>query len=234
MPTLSFTSFIELHHSLHAGVPVWPGDPPIQISDHARLEREGYFLRRLNLGEHSGTHLNAPAHFLPQGLAVDQLPPERLVLPAVVIDVHAACAVNADFALPLEEVHAWEREHGRVPSGSLVILFTGWEDRWDAPIRYWNGDSEGRLHFPGFSLESARYLIEECGAAGLASDGPGLEPGLDEAFSVNRYLLERNALALENLCRVDRLPASGATLVIGLLRIEGGSGAPVTILAFLP
>lgn len=234
MPTIRFTSFIELHHPLHAGVPVWPGDPPVQFSEHARLEREGYFLRRLSLGEHSGTHLNAPAHFLPQGLAVDQIPPERLVLPAAVMDVRAACAVDADFSLPLEAVYAWEREYGRVPSGCLVILFTGWQERWDAPARYWNVDPEGRLRFPGFSLASARFLIEERGAAGLASDGPGLEPGLDEGFSVNRYLLGRNALALENLCRVDRLPAVGATLAIGLLRVEGGSGAPVSILAFLP
>lgn len=234
MPTIRFTSFVELHHPLQPGVPVWPGDPPVQFVDHAQLEREGYFLRRLSLGEHSGTHLNAPVHFLPQGLAVDQIPPERLVLPAVVMDVRAACAVNADFALPLEAVHAWEGEHGRVPSGCLIILFTGWQERWDVPVRYWNVDQEGRLHFPGFSLASARFLIEERGAAGLASDGPGLEPGLDEAFSVNRYLLGCNALALENLCHINYLPALGATLVIGLLRVAGGSGAPVSILAFLP
>lgn len=234
MPAIRFTSWVELHHPLHGRVPVWPGDPPVQFSEHARHERDGYFLRRLSLGEHSGTHLNAPVHFFPQGLTVDQIPPEKLVLPAVVMDVRTRCAIHADHALTVEEVLAWEEEHGRIPPGCLVILFTGWQERWDTPVRYWNADPEGRLHFPGFSLASARFLIEERGAVGLASDGPGLEPGLDEAFSVNRYVLGRNALALENLCHVDRLPALGATLVIGLWRVEGGSGAPVSILAFLP
>lgn len=234
MTSLSFSHLVELHHPLHPAIPVWPGDPPVQFDEQATVAEQGFALRRIILGEHSGTHLNAPAHFFPGGATVEQIPPRRLVLPAAVIDARPGCSANADHALDVAELDAWEAVHGRIPPGSLVILFSGWQDRWQDPRRFFNQDAGGRCHFPGFSLEAARFLIEARAAAGLGSDAHGVEPGLDEGYSVNRYALARSALVLENLCNLHLLPPLGATVAIGLPRLQGGSGAPVAVLAFVP
>ena len=131
-------------------------------------------------------------------------------------------------------MEAWEASHGTVPRGCLVILFTGWQERWDDPQAFLNRGADGRLHFPGFGLDAARLLLDERGAAGLGSDAHSVESGLDAAFSVNHFALARGALVLENLANLEHLPAVGATLVIGLLRVEGASGAPAAVLAFIP
>jgi len=131
-------------------------------------------------------------------------------------------------------VEAWEAVNGKIQPGSLVIVFTGWQERWDDPAAFINRGADGRLHFPGFGLDAARLLLDERGAAGLGSDAHSVEIGLDAAFSVNQYALAREALVLENLTNLEHLPAQGATLAIGLLRLAGASGAPAAVIAFVP
>jgi len=234
MPEIRYTRVVELSHPIRPDMPRWPGDPPTRFTTLARLASDGYFLRRLSMGEHSGTHLNAPAHFLADGSGADAIPAERLVLPAALLDARAQCRLDPDYAFSPRDLLDWEAAHGPLPPGCLAILFTGWQERWDDPRAFLNPDAQGRLHFPGFSLEAARLLLEERGAAGLGSDAHGVEPGLDETFSVNRYALARGALVLENLARLDQLPPVGATLIIGRLPLAGGSGAPAAVLALLP
>lgn len=234
MPAIHYTRVVELHHPFHPGMPLWPGDPPVQVETLARIDPDGYALNRLSLGEHSGTHLNAPAHFLPGAETVDAIAAERLVLPAVVLDARAVCEGEADYALSVADVLAWEQRHGPIPRGCLAILFSGWQERWDDPARYLNLDANGLPHFPGFSLAAAQLLLAERGALGLGSDTHSIEPGSDAAFTVNRDALRRGVLVLENLCNLDVLPPRGATLAVGLLRVRGGSGAPAAVLAFVP
>jgi kynurenine formamidase len=234
MPQINYSRIIELSHTLHRGIPLWPGDPPVEIRPEASIETDSYALRSFSMGEHSGTHLNAPAHFYPRGRTVDGIAPESLVLPAVVIDVRLQAALDEDFALNAAGLEAWEADNGRVPRGCLVILFTGWQERWDVPAAFINRGADGRLHFPGFGLDAARLLLDERGAAGLGSDAHSVEIGLDAAFSVNQYALARGALVLENLTNLEHIPTVGAILAIGLLRLEGASGAPAAVLAFVP
>lgn len=233
MKTISYTTVLDLSHPLDAAAPRWPGDPPVQIEPAASLDRDGYRLSRVSLGEHTGTHLNAPAHFIDGGATLDAISPERLVLPAARLDFSAACAANPDAVFGLAELAAWEAQHGPFPAGALALLHTGWQSRWPDAQRFFNPDEAGRLHFPGFGLDVARRLLEERGAAGLGSDAHGVEPGLDETFAVNRLALSRGALVLENLCNLDQLPVTGATLLIGALPLRGGSGAPARVLALV-
>ena len=225
---------IHLSHKAHPGIPLWPGDPPIRFADVASLEKNGFFLRKFSMGEHSATHANAPAAFHPGGASIDQFPADTLAAPAVVIDVRAQTAANPDYALTPEDVAAWEREHGRLPEGSAALLYTGWQDRWADPPRYFGRDHSGRPHFPGFGLEAARFLLLERGAAGLGIDTHGLEPGAADGFPVNSLALEKPRLALENLTNLHLLPPAGAFIVAGILRLAGGSGSPASVLAFLP
>ncbi|HLF03844.1 MAG TPA: cyclase family protein [Dehalococcoidia bacterium] len=225
---------VDLSQPLHPGIPRWPGDPPPEFLDVAQIQRDGYYLRRFSLGEHSGTHLNAPASFHPGGLSVDAYPASSLVAPAVVLDVRTAAAANPDYALSPAHVLAWEEGHGAIPPGSLVLLYTGWQAKWDRPQEFLGLDDKGVPHFPGFSLAAARFLLAERVVAGLGIDTHGVDGGADSTFAVNRLVLEQPRLVLENLASLDQLPPTGAVLVIGRLRLQGGSGSPASVLALVP
>ena len=242
--TLSYATVVDLSHVLRPGIPLWPGDPAVLFEDVADLEKDGFTLRRFSMGEHSATHMNAPAAFHPGGATIDSYEPEGLVSTAIVIDVRALASTNADYALTRRDVEEWERVYGAVTAGSVVLLRTGWQEKWfrywpsfpnlGEPDRYFGSDGSGIPHFPGFGLDAALYLISDRRAAGLGIDTHGLEPGAANGYPVNSLVLERPRLALENLTNLDRVPPTGATIVVGILRLEGGSGSPVSVLAFLP
>ena len=190
------------------------------------------------MSEHGGTHLTAPASFFANGLTVDEFSSHELVRPAVVIDVQAQCRRDPDYALTVDDLAAWESLHGPVPSGAIALLHTGWAERWHDPRAYLgtNPDEipDDRLHFPGFGLEAAELLVNARGAAGLGTDTAGVEPGTHSDFSVSRLALSKQLLVLENLANLDSLPPTGAVVVIGLLRLDGGSGSPAAVTALLP
>ncbi len=231
---ISRARVVDLSQPLHPGMPRWPGDPPPEFAPVASIESDGYYLRRFTLGEHSGTHLNAPRSFCSGGVTVDEYAGGSLVAPAVVLDVREAAAANPDYSLGAAQVAAWERQHGPIPAGCLVLLYTGWQEKWATPDRYLALDVQGAPHFPGFSLAAARFLVEERRVAGLGIDTHGVDGGLDSTFAVNRLVLARPRLVLENLTNLDRLPPVGAVLFVGRLRLRGGSGSPASVLALAP
>jgi len=134
----------------------------------------------------------------------------------------------------MNDVLDWESDHGPVPAGCLALLCTGRQSRWDNPLDYLGGASAGELHFPGFGLEAAEMMIKGRGIAALGTDTASVEPGVDTDFSVSRSALENRLIVLENLTNLDVLPPTGALLVVGLLRLEGGSGGPASVTALVP
>ena len=227
-------SMVDLSHPISPSMPVWPGDPPPQFQSWAELDRDGYYLRRLSMSEHGGTHLTAPASFYDDGLTVDRIPSEDLVKPSVMIDVRQQCQADRDYTLSVHDLLAWEEVHGRTPAGTIALLYTGWADRWNDPSSYLGAAPGGRLHFPGFGADAASLLIEDRSVAGLGTDTPGLEPGIDCGFTVSRLVLSHSRIVLENLTNLQYLPPTGAVLVIGLLKLEGGSGSPAAVTALVP
>ena len=225
---------VDLSHSLHSGIPLWPGDPDPTLEIVADLDRDGFFLRRFALGEHSGTHVNSPRSFHAQGIGIDEYPASSFVAPAVVIDVRDAVQSNPDYLLRVDTLLEWEREHGPAPAGSLVLLRTGWEEKWEDAAEYLGDSGDGTLHFPGFGVHALGVLLTQRGVGGIGIDTHGVDGGKDTTFSINRRVLERPRIVLENLCNLDKVPPVGATLVIGVLRLKGGSGSPASVLAFLP
>lgn len=224
---------VHLSHVLAPGMPEWPGDPPLRFETVATLAAEGYALRRLSVGEHGGTHANAPASFHADGVAIDTYPAAALVVPAVVIDVAAAAARDADHRLSVAELSAWEAAHGAVPAGAAVLVHSGWAARWGDPARFLNPGADGRMHFPGVSPAAAEWLLGERGVAGLGIDTHGIDGGDATAFAVNARVLERPRLLLECLANLDQLPPAGATIVVGILRLRGGTGSPAAVLALI-
>ena len=231
---LGLSDTVDLSHPVSRRMGRWPGDPPTEFEPWSDIAGTGYFLRRFSMSEHGGTHLTAPASYYANGRSVDQYSPADLVRPAVVIDVRDQCSANSDYALNPNALAAWESRHGMVPTGSLVLLLTGWSGYWSDPSIYLGNESDGELHFPGFGPEAADMLVYGRDVAGLGTDSAGLEPGSDTGLSVSRLVLAQPRIALENLTNLDRLPPTGAVLVIGILKLEGGSGSPAAVTAFLP
>ena len=232
--SIFYSRVLSLSREIHIEAPAWPGDSQVEFQTVSTLATQGYFSRRFAMGEHSGTHLNAPNSFHASGESVDQYRGDSLVVPAVVIDVPEKVKANPDYALTVDELIQWEARNGFVAAGSVVLLQTGWQDRWNSAEQYLGAGTDGRLHFPGFGAEAVRILLDDRGAAGIGIDTPGVEPGIDADFTVNRVALEQRRIVLENLWNLDQLPATGTTLVIGILLLRGGTGSPASVLAFLP
>jgi kynurenine formamidase len=166
------------------------------------------------------------------GQAVTDLPLQTLISPAVVIDASVDINGNGDAVLELATVKAWEEKHGVIPAGCVVLLRTGWEDLYDQPQRY--GAGPDGLHFPGFGVEAARYLVER-GVVGIGIDTLGIDAGADLDFPVHRHVtLPKQVWHIENLTNLKSLPTTGALVFIGVLPLVDGSGSPARILALVP
>lgn len=224
---------VDLTQPLEPGIPYFPGGAPFTVTELARIE-DGYYSRAFTMGEHTGTHVDAPGHFVAGRPLLDALDAHDLIAPLVVIDVRERVAANPDYALDRETLDAWEREHGPVPDGAVVALLTGWDARWTDPERYRNADEGGTLHFPGFGVEASTFLVETRGVRAVAVDTLSTDPGIGTSFAQHKSFLAHGAYQIENLRNLDALPPTGATIVVGVLPIRAGSGAPARVIAIIP
>lgn len=187
--------------------------------------------------EHGGTHLDAPIHFAEGKRTADQIPLEQLVAPAVVLDITASTASNADYRLTADDVRAWESRHGRIAPGTIVLLRTGWGARWPDRKAYFGDDtpnSTDNLHFPSYGEDAARLLVGERNAAALGVDTASIDYGQSRDFIVHRVANGADVPGFENVAHLDRLPPRGAIVIALPMKIAGGSGGPLRIIAALP
>jgi kynurenine formamidase len=224
---------VELSHPLTADMPVFPGGAPLGGKVLGTVEQDGYFIRQLVVGEHVGTHVDAPAHFTPGAATVDRLPPEVLVGLAAVVDVTAQVAQNPDYEVSPADLEAWEREHGPLQSQHLVLIRTGWAARWPDEKRYRNADAAGVMHFPGLSV-AASQLLRQRQVRAVGIDTLSTDPGSSTTFAQHKDFLAGGGYHIENLADLSKLPPVGAFLVVSPLPVKDGSGAPARVLAFLP
>jgi kynurenine formamidase len=227
------TRVIDLSYAINEKLVPWPGDEKwFEAKVNASVEKNGYFTRSFWMLEHYGTHLDAPAHFPPGKATVDQIPTKQLFGPAVVLDVRAEGEKDADYRLLPARVEEWQKRHGPIPAGAIVLLRTGWASRWPDVHTYRNQDARGKMHFPGFSVESAKLLLERR-VSGLGCDTMSIDYGASADFAVHHLTLGSGLYHLENLADLSALPESGAFLVAAPIKLEGGSGGPVRVFALL-
>lgn len=228
------TQVIDLTQAINDHSPAWPGDVhPFEAVINASPEKQGYFTRKFTMLEHYGTHMDAPAHFPPGKTTVDQIPVHQLFGPAVVIDIRDKAASDVDYRLTPEDIEAWETSHGRIPAGAIVMLRAGWGARWPDAVRYRSMDSSGAMHFPGYSVAAAKLLIAR-GVSGLGTDTISIDYGPSKNFEVHRTALPAGLFQLENLANLDKLPETGAFIIVAPIKLEGGSGGPCRVFAILP
>lgn len=230
-----FRAVIDLTHPINANVPTYElsEKSSYQVKTVATIEKDQYFARNISLPEHFGTHIDAPAHFAAGLWTVDQIPAERLVAPLVVIDARKQVQGNPDYRLSVEDIAKWEDAHGPIPLAAVVVLRTGWESRWNSARDYRNADAKGLMHFPGFSGEAAKFLVEGRQALALGIDTLSIDYGPSQNFEVHHYTLAHSLYQLENVANLDRVPETGAIVVAAPAKIEGGSGGPVRVLALI-
>jgi len=187
--------------------------------------------------EHGGTHLDAPIHFAEGKNTIDKIPLERLIAPAVVIDVAGRAAANADYRLTAADVRDWESRNGTIAAGTIVLLRTGWGKRWPDRKSYFGDDTPGatdKLHFPSYGEDAVRMLVEERRVAAIGVDTASIDYGQSHDFIVHRIANGADVPGLENVANLERLPARGALLMALPMKIAGGSGGPVRIVAAVP
>lgn len=232
-PIIHLRTVIDLTHTLNASTPTYeePKEPVYRANTVATFAKDHYFAREICLPEHFGTHLDAPAHFSKGGWTVDQIPPERLMARLVVIDESAKVKNNSDYQLSAADVASWEKIHGQIPGKAVVVLRTGWESRWSSAKDYRNPDAKGVMHFPGYAMDAAKFLIEDRKVYGLGIDTLSIDYGPSTDFPVHQYSLAHGLYHLENVANLASVPENRALVIVAPMKLEGGSGSPVRILA---
>lgn len=238
-PVLNPARLVDLSHPYDQGTISWPGGPGFEREGEQGDDAQGrwYATGRFSASEHGGTHLDAPIHFGKGREPADRILLDRLIVPAVVIDVSEKAVADRDYRLTVDGVRAWEKANGRIPAGSAVLLRTGWGPRWPDRRSYFGDDTPGRttdLHFPGFGAEAAALLVRERGIAALGLDTPSLDHGPTTDFPVHQIVAAANVPGFENLANLEQLPQSGWWLVALPVKIGGGSGGPLRAVALLP
>lgn len=213
---------------------------PFTLKEISRYDDRGpaWYWNDISTGEHTGTHFDAPVHWVTarDGEDVSQVPVDRLIAPAAVLDLSAEAGEDPDFLLEIEHVKAWQEANGPLPDGGWLLYRTGWDARSHDQERFLNADEAGP-HTPGISAECARWLAEETPIAGLGVETVGTDAGaahgFEPAFPCHSFLLGAGKYGLTQLRNLDRLPVTGAVVVAPPLPIVGGSGSPVRVLALV-
>ncbi|WP_245526792.1 cyclase family protein [Marinithermus hydrothermalis] len=226
-----FTKVQDLTHPLSPNFPMWPGFDPIRITPLVTVEQNGFYGNRVDFWEHSGTHMDAPAHFDADGPTAEQLPVERLFAPLAVIHIAERAAKDPDAQLTPDDILAWERRYDRLPAGAFVAMYSGWEQHASNAVRYRNMDASGTMHFPGFHPDAAAMLIEEREITGIGVDTLSLDFGASTDFKTHLTVLPAGKYGLENLAHLGELPPAGATIIVGAPKHQGASGGPVRAFA---
>jgi kynurenine formamidase len=239
---LSKGRWIDLTHAFSERTIYWP---TAEAFKHETVFKgytaKGFYYSAYNFSaaEHGGTHIDAPIHFAEGRKSVDQLAIDQLIGPAVVVDVTEKAAGNRNYQIGIADFQAWEAKHGRLPDQCIVLINTGSSRYWPDRVAYMGTDKRGEdgvrnLHFPGLHPDAARWLVANRTIKAIGLDTPSIDYGQSTHFESHQILFDRNIPALENVNNLGQMPARGAVVFALPMKIEGGSGGPTRIVAFLP
>ncbi len=234
--------WVDLTHAFSAQTIYWPtADRFEKTTVFEGMTDKGFYYSAFNFraAEHGGTHLDAPVHFARGRRGVADIPLEQLIGPGVVIRVTEPASGKRNHQITVAVLERWESEHGRIPDQAIVLFDTGSAHLWPNSVRYMGTDKRGEagvaeLRFPGIHPELARFLIEERRIKAVGIDTPSLDYGASKQFETHRLLFERNIPGFENVANLSALPETGFQVIALPMKIAGGSGAPLRIIAFVP
>jgi kynurenine formamidase len=213
-------------------MPYWPGGVPFTMTRLSDYDA-GYRSHKFEIGENTGTHVDAPSHMAEGKRNLPDIPLSELVVPLAVLDVRAKVEKDADYLVSGSDIVDWEAVNGPVPIHSVFVVNTGWHKRFIDPDQYINKDAEDVMHFPGLSEEAAKLLVER-DVVGVGIDTLSIDQGSAKQFVAHRVLVTANKYMLENLANLDDLPETGATIIVGVLPVANGTQAQARVLALVP
>jgi len=223
---------VDMTHVYDEKFPTYFGAPGFSAEQKFNFKDNGFNLFQLSINEHTGTHVDAPLHFSADGNSVDEIPVDNLICPLAVIDIAARAADDADAQVTPDDIKAWVAANGPIPDGACVSMHSGWAGK-SGGDGFRNADGDGKMHFPGFHIEATQMLLEETKSASIAVDTLSLDFGLSPDFATHYAWLPSGRYGIECLTNLDKVPASGATLVVGAPTHRGGSGGPARIFAMV-
>ena len=234
--------FIDLSYPFDANTVYWPTAESFKLeTDFEGVTEKGYYYSayRYTAAEHGGTHLDAPVHFAKGHKSIDQIPLDQLIGSGIVIDVTRPCATNSDYLVGVADFENWEKQNGRIPAGSIILLRTGFGKFYPDRKKYLGTDERGaeavpKLHFPGLDPAAARWLTENRSPKAIGLDTASIDRGQSTTFDSHQILFAKDVPSLENVANLDQLPLKGFSVIALPMKIKGGSGGPVRIVAVLP
>jgi kynurenine formamidase len=224
------SSVQDLTHVFAEGFPTF-GPPSPERELFATYAANGFYSQKWTFHEHSGTHMDAPGHFIPGKRLTPDIPASDLIAPLAVIDIRRKAARNPDAMVEVSDIRRYERTRGAIPSGALVAMDSGWAAKVDDPLAFKGGEAFPNYHFPGFSNDAAMFLAEERNVRAIGVDTISLDPGNSSTFDVHVNFLGTNRYGVENLANLGSVPPSGATVYVGVIPWEEGSGGPLRAFA---
>jgi kynurenine formamidase len=231
---LRLARVVDLTYPLNPGFPLFPVYDPVRVAEKFTCEKDGFFVRSWAFDEHSGTHVDAPAHFGQGAATVDRIDPDELILPLAVVDIRETVERDHDAVVTPDDVLSWERRYGPLPDRCALFALTGWGARVQDPVAYLNADAGGTMHAPGFSAELTEFLkSERPGVRAVGLDTASLDIAASPDFPVHVSWLPSGRYGIENLANLDQLPPAGAVAIVGAPALAGGSGGPTRVLALV-
>jgi kynurenine formamidase len=235
-------AWVDLTHEFSKDTVYWPTSDPFVLETvfSGRTEKGFFYVaKKFSASEHGGTHLDAPIHFAEGHPTADELPLDRLIGPAVCIDVSAACAKNRDYLIAIPDFEAWEKANGKIPDDAIVLLHTGFGRHWPDLTSYLGTDKKGpegvaALSFPGLAPAAAQWLVDHRKLRAIGLDTASIDYGKADKFESHVILLGKNIPVFENVAHLDAVPAKGAQVIALPMKIKGGSGGPLRIVAWVP
>jgi kynurenine formamidase len=221
----------DLTYPLTTTFPAFAPGEEASRRTYVTIEENGYYMQEWRILEHYGTHVDAPGHFTPGGRTSTELPASELVTPAVVIDIAARARRDPDTTVTVDDITRFERRYGRIPRDAAVLMYSGWGAKVGDPDAYRGTDAAGTLHFPGFSPEATEWLLRHRRIRSLGVDTLSIDPGVSSTFDTHLILTGADRYGVENLANLDRLPRTGATIFVGLVPYQEGSGGQARVFA---
>jgi kynurenine formamidase len=228
-----FRDVHDLTHTFTPRTPVFPAFKPIQIRPKFSIAKDGFFANEITFDEHTGTHMDGPAHFVQGATTADKLPAEKFIAPLAVVNIESRAAKDADAVVTVDDVLAWEKQNGRLPAGAFVAMYSGWGGRIGQPDKFLNKDAKGTMHAPGFSEEVAKFLTKERDIVGAGVDTLSLDVAAASKFVAHLAFLGAGKYGVELLANLNTVPPSGATIIVGGPKHEGASGGPCRVYALI-
>ena len=232
---------IDLTHSFSEETIYWVTAKEFEMEVVANgMTDKGFYYAANNFAtaEHGGTHIDAPIHFAEKGQTVDEIPLSKLIGNAIKIDVSENAIANPDYLISSEDLKIWEEENGEIPDGAIILLETGFSKLYPDKLKYLGTEERGeeavkKLHFPGLAPEAAKWLVKNRNIHAIGIDTPSIDYGQSQDFESHVVLLSKNIPAFENLANLDKLPSKDFQVIALPMKIKGGSGAPLRVVAII-